>query len=182
MPYRLIESPNRTPGSGRAIDVVVIHTMEIAERKNAAEMCARWFADPSSEVSAHYCVDGDTTIQSVRDDDIAWHARGGNANSIGIELAGFAGQQASGWADDYSRAVLERGARLTAELCTRYAIPVRRLGSPELLAGRRGITGHADISAAFGKSDHWDPGPNFPWARFLRSARRSDVVERAGQP
>lgn len=182
MPYRFIESPHRTTAGGRAIDVVVIHTMEIAERANAAEVCARWFADPSSAISAHYCVDRDTTIQSVRDEDIAWHARGGNANSIGIELAGFAGQDPKGWADEYSRAVLARAARLTAEICARYAIPVRRLGETELLAGRRGITGHADISAAFGKSDHWDPGPNFPWVRFLRSARRSDVVERAGQP
>jgi N-acetyl-anhydromuramyl-L-alanine amidase AmpD len=42
------------------------------------------------------------------------------------------------------------------------------------------VTGHADVSVAFRKSDHWDPGPDFPWARFLRLARGGDVVERAG--
>ena len=179
MAYVYIESPHKTSADGRVIAVVVIHTMEIAEREDAAEVCARWFADPSSEVSAHYCVDRDTTIQSVRDEDIAWHARGGNANSIGIELAGFAGQGSRGWADDYSRAVLERAARLTAEVCERHTIPIRRLLAAGLTAGRRGITGHADVSAAFRKSDHWDPGPGFPWGRFLKLTRSSDVGERA---
>ena len=181
MPYPLIESPHSTPADGRAIGVVVIHTMEIAELAGAAGVCARWFENPASEVSAHYCVDAGTTIQCVREEDIAWHARGGNANSIGIELAGYASQRTLGWNDAYSRAVVERAARLTAEVCARHGIPLRRLHAADLVAGRRGITGHADVSAAFRKSDHWDPGPDFPWTRFLRLTRGSDVVERASQ-
>lgn len=179
VPYRYIESPHRTNATGRAIGVVVIHTMEVAEREGAAERCARWFENPASEVSAHYCVDADTTIQCVHEGDIAWHARGGNANSIGIELAGYAGQRSLGWDDAYSRAVVERAAGLTVEVCERYSIPLRRVRAAGLTAGRRGITGHADVGAAFRKTDHWDPGPDFPWGRFLRLARGSDVVERA---
>jgi len=117
----------------------------------------------------------------VNEDDIAWHARGGNMSSIGIELAGYAGQRALGWSDAYSRAVVERAARLTADVCGRYGIPIRRLRASDLVAGKRGVTGHGDVSAAFRKSDHWDPGPDFPWSRFLRLARGSDVVERAGE-
>ena len=179
MPYDFIESPHRTIAEGRVISVVVMHTMEITERDGAAEACAAWFANPESEVSAHYCVDAETTIQCVREADIAWHARGGNGNSIGIELAGFASQGARDWNDDYSRAVLQRAAGLTAEVCARYRIPIRRLRVAGLVAERSGITGHADVSAAFRKSDHWDPGPGFPWGRFLRLARGGDVVERA---
>ena len=182
MPYAFIESPHRTSVDDRAISVVVIHTMEIREHAGAAEACAAWFASPVSEVSAHYCVDADTTIQCVRDEDIAWHARGGNTNSIGIELAGYAGQQARDWNDEYSRAVIERAARLAADVCARYSIPIRRVRASGLVAGRRGITGHADVSAAFHKSDHWDPGPAFPWGRFLRLARSGNGVERASEP
>jgi N-acetyl-anhydromuramyl-L-alanine amidase AmpD len=181
VPYAFIESPNRTSATGRAIRWVVIHTMEIAERDGAAEACAHWFATSTSEVSAHYCVDADTTIQCVHEGDVAWHARGGNANSIGIELAGYAGQRSLGWSDAYSRAVLERAARLAAEICARHAIPIRRLRAADLVAGRRGLTGHADVSAAFRKTDHWDPGPDFPWTQFLRLTRGGNVVESAGQ-
>ena len=140
MPYPFIESPHQTAASGRSIGVVVIHTMEIAERAGAAEICARWFENPASEVSAHYCVDADSIVQCVREEDIAWHARGGNANSIGIELAGYAGQRALGWNDAYSRAVVERASRLTADVCARYGIPCgasgRRIWSRASAASR----------------------------------------------
>ena len=147
--------------------------MEIGERDGAAEACAAWFASPVSEVSAHYCVDADTTIQCVREADIAWHARGGNANSIGIELAGYAGQQARDWNDDYSRAVLERAATLTAGGVRSISDPDSSPARRRARRGRRGITGHADVSVAFHKSDHWDPGPTFPWDRFLRLTTRA---------
>ena len=181
MPYEFIESPHKTDTAGRTVDLVVIHTMEIAEREGAAEACARWFESPVSEVSAHYCVDAETTIQCVREEDIAWHARGANTVSVGIELAGYAGQRSLGWNDAYSQAVLARAARLTAQVCARHGIPLRRLRAAGLVARRRGITGHRDVSAAFHKSDHWDPGPDFPWTRFVRLARGSDVVEGARQ-
>jgi N-acetyl-anhydromuramyl-L-alanine amidase AmpD len=169
-----IESPNVTRTKGRAIDVVVMHTAEVTERVDAAEAVARWFARPSTEVSAHYCVDANSVVQCVRERDIAWHARGGNTRSIGIELAGYAGQEPGEWEDAYSRALLERAAGLVASICSRHGIPVRRLRAGELRVGRPGITGHADVSEAFRKSDHWDPGPDFPWPRFLALVRTAE--------
>lgn len=173
MTYPFVESPNRTPSPGRQIATIVIHTMEIAERKGAARSCAAWFARPDSQVSAHYCVDADEVVQCVREEDIAWHARGGNSSSIGVELAGAAGQDPIDWSDPYSAAVLRRAASLVAEVCARHGIPVRRIGPNALQGNARGITGHADVSLAFRKSDHWDPGPAFPWEGFLRLVREA---------
>lgn len=171
MAYPFVESPNRTRTEGRTVDLVVIHTMEVAETRGAAEAVARWFASPEAAVAAHYCVDSDSVVQCVREQDVAWHARGGNERSIGIELAGRAGQGAAGWEDEYSGAVLVRAARLTAGICARHSLPLRWLQAADLRAGRRGLTGHGEVSRAFGRSDHWDPGPWFPVARFLALVR-----------
>ena len=59
-------------------------------------------------------------IQCVREEDIAWHARGGNANSIGIELAGFAAQRRSAGTTPTAVPCIDRAARLTADVCERY--------------------------------------------------------------
>ena len=178
MEYPFVESPNRTRAAGRAIGVVVIHTMEISERADAAEICARWFQSPVSEVSAHYCVDADSVIQCVREKDVAWHARGGNTSSIGVELAGFASQTGRDWADRYSAAVLERAASLVADICRRRRIPVRWLLAYDLLAGRRGLTGHDEVSEAFKQSDHWDPGDGFPVEAFVDRVRALEQTQR----
>jgi N-acetyl-anhydromuramyl-L-alanine amidase AmpD len=179
--YPFVESPNKTTASRRTIDVVVMHTMEIAERRDAAEICARWFRTPASKVSAHYCVDANSVIQCVREKDIAWHARGGNTRSIGVELAGFARQTRRDWEDDYSRAVLARAATLVADICRRKRVPVRWLLADDLVAGRRGITGHVEVSNAFRRSDHWDPGPGFPIESFLDRVRKAQQAARTAR-
>jgi N-acetyl-anhydromuramyl-L-alanine amidase AmpD len=176
--YPFVESPNFTPADGRAIGVVVMHTMEIAERSDAAEICARWFRTKVSQVSAHYCVDADSVIQCVVEKNIAWHARGGNTNSIGVELAGFASQTVRDWNDPYSSTVLARASTLVADVCRRRRIPVRWLVADDLLAGRRGLTGHSEVSRAFEQSDHWDPGDGFPVDVFLDSVRKSQQAQR----
>ena len=181
VPYPFVESPNMTRRASRPLDVVVMHTMEIAERDDAAAICARWFATEASQVSAHYCVDAKTVIQCVREHNIAWHARGGNTASIGVELAGFARQTRRDWGDDYSTAVLDRAASLVAEICTRRKIPVRWLVAGDLVAGRRGITGHVEVSRAFKRSDHWDPGPGFPIEAFLDDVRARQQAARQGR-
>ena len=178
MPYPFVESPHVTRLPGRSIDVVVMHTMEIAERPDAAAICARWFQSTVSRVSAHYCVDAGTVIQTVREADVAWHARGGNTNSIGVELAGFARQTAADWADAYSTAVLERAAALVADVCRRRRIPVRWLDAGDLVAKRRGLTGHVEVSRAFRRSDHWDPGDGFPAVAFVDRVRAAQQALR----
>ena len=161
----------RVPSS-RSIDVLVVHDMEYPEKPEGAEWCAQFFAGVNGmiapQASAHYSVDCDSIVQSVRDGDVAWHAKGANHNGIGIEHAGYARQSRADWLDAYSSAELALSARLAARLCHLYAIPIARVDSAGLKAGARGITGHHDVNQAFGGGPHWDPGPNFPYDEYLR--------------
>jgi N-acetyl-anhydromuramyl-L-alanine amidase AmpD len=168
MAYPFVESPHVTRTSGRRIDLIVVHSMETDETAAAAESCARWFQNPAAKVSAHYCVDADSIVQCVREQDVAWHAPGANSDGIGIEHAGRASQTPADWADAYSTAMLERSAVLAAEVCARWWIPVTWLHPADLLAGRRGLTSHNNVSLAFRRGSHWDPGPGFPVERYLR--------------
>ena len=159
---------NFTPTTGRTIDLIVIHDMEYPETPIGAEWCAAFFGGSHApRASAHYSIDNDSIVQSVRDSDVAWHAPGANHNGIGIEHAGYAKQSRAEWLDDYSRAELALSARLVAKLCSTYGIPLKWLDAAALkVRGARGITGHRDVSQAFGGT-HWDPGPNFPVDVYL---------------
>jgi N-acetyl-anhydromuramyl-L-alanine amidase AmpD len=178
--YPFVESPNVTKTGGRKIDLIVIHTMEMDEKGETAEHCARWFGNPAAKASAHYCVDADSIVQCVRDEDVGWHAPGANHDGIGIEHAGRAKQTGREWGDAYSTAMLERSAGLVAELCRKYAIPLSWLYAADLKAGRRGITTHDAVSKAFKRSSHWDPGTGFPIERYLALVRTE--LGKAGGP
>ena len=197
LPARHFTTANRT-----RVDLVVIHSAEIGKSLDGAEALARGFARvrflrtcpickadnggaarcptcgaPSKEnkSSAHYNVDADSATQSVLETDIANHAPGVNPISIGIELCGRARQTAAEWDDGYSRLMLARAAKLTAAICRRWGIPVQFVSPSGLVAGVPGITTHASVSEAFKRSTHHDPGPHFPFGRFLEMVKISGL-------
>jgi hypothetical protein len=174
-----VAAKNFTPTNRTTIDVIVIHDMEYPERPNSAEWCADFFAGKGGlsapMASAHYCVDSNSAVQCVRDEDIAWHAPGANHNGIGIEHAGYAAQSRSEWLDAYSLAEIRLSSQLVRRLCARWDIPMERLNARDLQDQRRGICGHNDVTLAFpgpGRT-HWDPGKAFPWDTYLDLVRKS---------
>jgi N-acetyl-anhydromuramyl-L-alanine amidase AmpD len=157
---------------------IVLHCMEYPEKPDSAEWCARYFAGQEGEApqaSAHACVDSDSIVQCVPWGQVAWHAPGANALGIGIEHAGYAKQKLADWQDTYSRQMLDLSAWLCAQLCTKFAIPIDFVDSHELLDGYPGITLHSEVSKAFRKSTHTDPGPGFPLGDYLKVVRRYAV-------
>jgi N-acetyl-anhydromuramyl-L-alanine amidase AmpD len=72
--------------------------------------------------------------------------------------------------------MLARSAILCAEICWRHSIPIAKLGLDELVRNARGICGHVDVTRAFKKSTHTDPGGNFPWEQYLALVRAEMVV------
>lgn len=164
-----IKARNYTPGPRSEVRWVVIHTAETGEVLNAAENLAQWAAGATApKASWHYAVDADSITQSVRETDIAWHAKQGNRYGIGIEHAGRARQTEADWNDEYSRAMLKRSAELVAQICKRWAIPIRKIGPAEILSEERGICGHVDFTVAYKVSGgHYDPGSHFPWDHYI---------------
>jgi N-acetyl-anhydromuramyl-L-alanine amidase AmpD len=165
-----IQAKNYTKGKGapREINYIVIHSAESPEKPTMAEALAAWAAGKNApDASWHFAVDNDSVVQSVYEEDIAWHAPGVNDHSIGIEHAGYAKQTTTEWFDEFSRDMLLLSARLCAHLCATYRIPIKFVDAAGLLRGDRGITTHAEVTKAFHKSPHTDPGAGFPMDWFL---------------
>lgn len=132
---------------------------------------ARYFASGSAGGSAHYICDPGDEQHCVPDGTIAFHAPP-NPRSIGIEINSEGGD----YPKSYTRAewlspqvwpAVVRAAARTRELCDRFHIPMVRINSSDLLAGKHGICGHVDVSQAWHQSTHSDPGPQFPWVEFM---------------
>ncbi len=163
-----IQAKNYRIATRATIDLVVVHTMESQEKPHTAHAVAQWFAGPYAPMaSAHVCVDNLEAWGCVHLKDIAFGAPGANANGAHIEHAGRAAQTGEQWADQFSMDTLRTSARVAAEIAHAFAIPVVHLSPEDLLAGRRGFCGHVDVTMAFHKSTHTDPGGSFPWGQYL---------------
>jgi N-acetyl-anhydromuramyl-L-alanine amidase AmpD len=146
---------------------IIIHSMETPETDTRAEVCAGNFAAGARKASCHFCVDCDSVVQCVAEDRIAWHAPGRNRRGLGIEHAGRARQTRLQWLDSFSKRMLELSAQLTARLCIKWKLPAVFVGFEGLRLKHPGITTHAEVSKAFGKSSHYDPGAEFPMDYYL---------------
>lgn len=162
---------NYTKGPRKGtLRLIVIHSMESQEKPKTAETVAAWFSGANApQSSAHWCVDNNSRVQIVDDQDIAWASPGANADGLHIELAGKAAQTRKQWLDAYSNGVLDQAAKVAAGWVIKYKIPVVKLTPSQLRDGKtKGICGHLDVTKAFpDKGNHTDPGKDFPWDIFL---------------
>ncbi|WP_329455519.1 N-acetylmuramoyl-L-alanine amidase [Streptomyces sp. NBC_01497] len=146
--YRVADRPVDFP-----VEMVVIH---VTQADYATTV--RLFEDPRHEAAAHYVVrqNGQVT-QMIRELDVAFQAgnRWYNNHSVGIEHEGFVTRR-----KDFTDAMYATSARLTADICRRYRIPV----------DRRHIIGHVEVPG----TDHTDPGRYWDWPRYM------ELVEAAG--
>ena len=171
---RINLTARRHVGRRAPISLIAIHTMEAPEAAQTAENVANYFK--RVDASAHWCVDNDSRVRVVKDEDTAWTLPGANSRSLNIEIAGYAKQDADDWADEYSIDALEIAAVCAAEWCDKYQIPIRKLTDDQIRSGAKGFVGHVDVNRVYKQSSHWDPGPGFPWAYFL--GRVSHYVEK----
>lgn len=160
-----------TPVAERTIDLWVMHSAESSELPGTAEAIGAWFAKekpPNQRGSTHHSVDVDSVCDHVEHHDVAWGAAGANHNGIHVEHAGTAYQTEDEWLDAYGREMLDISARLfVVDGHLRHDIPARWLTVEQVAAGWRGVCTHDDVSKAFKRGNHWDPGPGFPKDHWL---------------
>ena len=162
---------NRTNASRGAaqIDKIVVHVGQ-----GDYFSIIDWFRHPDNTgSSAHYTVSKQGAIgQSVKEEDIAWHAGWWKTNkaSIGIEHAGYVENGDDWFTEDMYRS----SARLTAYLSKRYKIPL----------DRKHIIGHHEVPGCSGLgggvSCHTDPGyvENGRYRTDWRWDRYMDLIKR----
>lgn len=173
----------RATTGGRQVRLIVVHSMEAPEKGDTAETVARFFQTTEREASAHLCIDSDSIVRCVRDDDVAFAAPGANADGVHLELAGFARQSEPEWLDAFGMLLIDRASAVAAQYCLKYDVPIRQLTNDELAnKGNKGIVSHAQVSEVFKKSDHTDPGKGFPWAFFLERVSHHHATQQLVLP
>lgn len=172
-PAITVRAYHTSAGSNASPTRVVIHAtagnrqpFPAESKSGVAHQTALYFTSPTSGGSAHYIADAAHEEHCVPDSVIAWHAPP-NEHSIGIEICANADYTRAQWLDPAVWPAVTRAAARTRELCLRFGIPMVKLSSADLLAGKHGICGHVDVSNAWHQTSHTDPGPGFPWDRFM---------------
>lgn len=133
-----------------------------------AMVTAHYFhVETSRPASAHWVFDPKFSVRCLTDNTVGYHAPP-NQHSLGYEMTDPQGKaKVARWRDANHLAMMARCARQVAADCKKYKIPVVKLSAADLRAGKHGIAGHADVSAAWHETTHTDPGLGFPWSVFI---------------
>lgn len=146
--------------------LIVVHdTSNTATAEAEAHYAATRTDDRGDWTSAHFYVDATGVVGSVPLDQRAWAAPPVNGESWSVELCG--------WNGSIDPVTIARGAALVAKLARLGGIPLVHVTGTDLRTAR-GVCGHADVNALWHQSTHTDPGPTFPWSRFLSIAQAAE--------
>ena len=169
-------------GRHSKVRVLVIHTAETPENNKMAESIQSYCQRREDKVSCHEAIDNDSVVAGVRPYDTAWTTGSINDFAYSYELAGRAAQTKEQWEDKFSTDMLKLAAKRVAMAAVLWKIPIVKLSPAELKAGRTGICGHVDQTVAYEiYGGHTDPGPNFPWIKFLDMVK-AEVAALTGAP
>lgn len=149
----------------KKVNMVLIHDTEGRYQPSIDWLCSTRPANQQS--SAHYIFrssDGHLT-QMVREDKTAWHSGNWDINqrSVGIEHEGFV-KEPEKW---YTDVMLRASAKLCAAICQRYSIPIDR----DHIIGHSEVPNPNNPGKKGGSSGHTDPGPGWPWDKYMQMVR-----------
>jgi len=154
------------------INMIVIHATELTDMVEAREYGERILYSNETGASGHYYIDRDGAIeQYVPDNRIANHTSGWNSRTLSIELVNRG--RYPDWyhsdhqvmQEDYPDAQIDALILLVNELKSRYHSIQYTQGHEDLDTRMMPAENDPDIEV----HRKMDPGPHFPWARFLEA-------------
>jgi N-acetyl-anhydromuramyl-L-alanine amidase AmpD len=161
--------------------VIVVHITAGLEdfhgADDSAEATARYAATTTRQVSWHAGVDGDSVVELLPAEYTAWHCRGANSWSYGVELS----KADTDWRDapePWRDRILTLAAEHCAQVAAAAGIPLRKLSARQALDGLSGFVGHWELDP----SRRTDPGrvagvgETFPWDEFVHRMEGNEVV------
>lgn len=167
-----------TFSSDHQYDLIVVHTNEGPEGPRSAENLASYLNRLNADDSPgyHEVVDENSFVVMCPDSRRVNGAGGVNRRAWHICICGYAGQDSTQWADSSSVASIRLCAERVAAAAKRLFVPVQRI---YLTPADRGICGHGDVSNYYGSSQgHYDPGPAFPWDKFMVLVRGGKITNK----
>lgn len=144
---------NFEPREGkRNIDMIVIHSTGSDNLNGTID----WFNNPNSKVSAHFVIDKDGTVYKlVKINDVAWHARGCNSRSVGIEIV--------------------QSVTVPATINQRIALAELVINLLKSIKTIRYLQGHFELTK--GKTDPYEPQIVYDLRRYFKLRNINDELK-----
>lgn len=158
---------------------IIVHTTENQPGTPAINVLT--YQANSRTGSYHRLVDATGQITLANTDDWQTWSVGNKGNDIAlhVSLVAYAKMNRAEWLAQPK--MLEGAARVIAYWARTYDIPLVKLSREELGAGRYGVAGHLEAQV-WGNTDHWDPGPGFPYDVVLARAKEINAGASAPVP
>lgn len=152
---------NYTVGREKKIDHIVIHYT--AGNGDTAENNGNYYMGANRKASAHYFVDEDSVVLSVRENDTAWHAGNWamNCRSIGIEMCSRKDENGKYYIPEKT---VQKAVELTAHLMKKHNIPISN------------VIRHYDVTGKVCPAPFVENPTQ--WQEFLSRASRECVAEK----
>lgn len=149
--------------------IAVVHATQSDSYNGMALRNAMYLAN-TAKLSCHYLIDPGEIVAGLDETLIGYGAGTVNTKALHFEFCGWSAWTRAQWAGtgaEGTRAMIDRGTRLLAEVLPRHKIPLRLVTDAQLKAAWTtsapgGIATHDQCRRVIGGTTHTDPGSGFP--------------------